>query len=799
LRRRANVFDAVHEPQGGAFGERSAMLHLPPDRLGRVLAGLRNAAPAFGLLAADPSLRGAMQALTAGADAVQAGRLPADGLVRPMNALSDMLDALFDGRYPGFSWRALMEGDQVGAEAAGRARQLVVIDPKLDFKAMQPGRAATEAIDQVARELRLAERYGATLRLTGRAPLNDAQFMTLSAGAISQLIGTAVAVLVILVVALRSVRVIAAVFITLAVGFALTAAVGLLLVGAFNLISIAFAILFVGLGADFGIQYAVRYRAERHEIGEISAALYGAARKAGGPLALAAAATTVGFFCFLPTEYRGVAELGEIAGAGMLIAFATTMTLLPALLTVLRPGAEKWPMGFTFFAPADRFLARHRYWVVGGTIGVVLAGLPLLPHIRFDFDPIHLQDQHSDAVTTYRELAGLPELGINAANIVAPSVDRSVREARPLRQVPEVADTRTVLDLIPPDQDAKLAQIQAAAAALRAALYPAAIAPTPSDAEQVAAIRAVATALGRLDRNAHGPTASAAVRLLPLLHRLAEAEPAQREAADSALALPLRRDLERLRNILAAERIGLKSLPPDIARDWVTPDGRARIEILPKGDPNDGTAMRRFAQALVTVAPEAAGIPIQLYQSERTVIRAFIEAGALAVVAIGIILWAALRRVGDVLLTLVPLLVAGLVTLELLVLFGMSLNFANVIALPLLLGVGVAFKIYYIMAWRSGRTNLLQSTLTRAVFFSALTTATAFGSLWLSPQPGLSSMGELMALALCCTMVAAVCFQPALMGPPRRRATPRLPAIAPPALPPARPEPAREKEPTQVG
>jgi hypothetical protein len=315
----------------------------------------------------------------------------------------------------------------------------------------------------------------------------------------------------------------------------------------------------------------------------------------------------------------------------------------------------------------------------------------------------------------------------------------------------------------------------------------------------VAAIRAAATALAGLDRNAHSRAPSAAARLLPLLHRLAEAKPAQRGAVDSALALPLRRDLERLRNMLAAERISLRSLPSDIARDWVTPDGRARIEILPKGEPNDSAAMRRFAQALVRVAPEADGSPIQLYQSERTVIRAFIMAGVLAVVAIGIILWAALRRVGDVLLTLVPLLVAGLVTLELMVLFGMSLNFANVIALPLLLGVGVAFKIYYIMAWRSGRTNLLQSTLTRAVFFSALTTATAFGSLWLSPQPGLSSMGELMALALCCTMAAAVWFQPALMGPPRRRATPRLPAIAPPALLPARPEPAREKEPAQVG
>jgi len=126
-----------------------------------------------------------------------------------------------------------------------------------------------------------------------------------------------------------------------------------------------------------------------------------------------------------------------------------------------------------------------------------------------------------------------------------------------------------------------------------------------------------------------------------------------------------------------------------------------------------------------------------------------------------------LRRFGDVLLTIIPLLMAGVVTMELMVLLGMKLNFANIIALPLLLGVGVAFKIYYIMAWRAGQTGLLQSSLTRAVMFSALTTATAFGSLWLSSHPGTSSMGKLMALALVTTMAAAVLFQPVLMGPPR--------------------------------
>ena len=148
-------------------------------------------------------------------------------------------------------------------------------------------------------------------------------------------------------------------------------------------------------------------------------------------------------------------------------------------------------------------------------------------------------------------------------------------------------------------------------------------------------------------------------------------------------------------------------------------------------------------------------------------VRAFIEAGLFAFVSIALLLWIVLRRLADVALTLIPLLVAGVVTLEICVLIGLKLNFANIIALPVLLGVGVAFKIYYIMAWRAGQTGLLQSALTRAVICSAMTTATAFGSLWLSSHPGTSSMGKLLALSLVCTLAAAVLFQPALMGPPR--------------------------------
>jgi predicted RND superfamily exporter protein len=204
-----------------------------------------------------------------------------------------------------------------------------------------------------------------------------------------------------------------------------------------------------------------------------------------------------------------------------------------------------------------------------------------------------------------------------------------------------------------------------------------------------------------------------------------------------------------------------------VARDWLARNGKARVQVLPNGDQEDVATLRRFASAILAEAPTASGAPIALEQAADTVVQAFAEASGLALISIAILLWLVLRRIGDVLLTLIPLVLAAILTLEISVLIGLELNFANIIALPLLLGVGVAFKIYYIMAWRAGKTDLLQSTLTRAVIFSAMTTGAAFGSLWLSDQPGISSMGKLMALALACTLAAAVLFQPVLMGPPR--------------------------------
>src|SRR6185295_932592 len=202
-------------------------------------------------------------------------------------------------------------------------------------------------------------------------------------------------------------------------------------------------------------------------------------------------------------------------------------------------------------------------------------------------------------------------------------------------------------------------------------------------------------------------------------------------AVETAFIPPLKTALDGLRALISAQRVTLANLPADLKRDWVAPDGRARVQVTPRGDGTDTEALRAFANAVLVVEPQALSGPISILESSRTVIRAFLEAGAWALISITILLWVTLRRFSDVLLTLIPLLLAGVVTLEICVLIDLPLNFANIIALPLLLGVGEAFKLYYIMAWRAGQTGLLQSALTRAVMFSAMTTATAFGSLWL--------------------------------------------------------------------
>ncbi len=766
LTTRPDLFESVTRPDSGPYFDQVGLMFEPVAGVQRSIGGLMKSEPFLAALASDPSLRGVMDAFAYVNRGVRSGAGTFDDFARPVVVLSGALEDVLAGRQSFFSWQALFSGNKPDPR---QLRHFLSIKPILDYAALQPGLVPSNFIRQSAKQLGLTPQNGVNVRLTGPVPLADEEFSTVKEG--SGLNGALTALIVLFIIwrALRSARIVLAVAIGVIVGLCVTAAVGLLMVKALNLISIAFAVLFVGIGVDFGIQFSVRYRQERYTHPDFQTALRSAAVRAGRPLALAAAATTCGFYSFLPTDYRGVSELGLIAGTGMIIAFFSSVTVLPALLTVLKPPAEQEGVGYKFLAPVDEFLAKHRYAVVIGTLAVALAGTPLLAHLRFDFNPLNLRAKDTEAVMTLDDLTHSHDPAANAIDILTPNLDATKPLVAKLEKLPEVASVLTLNSLVPTDQDKKLPIIEHAAKFLLPLFDPTRRIDPPSDADDIAAMNAAALQFDMTTKGLNGPGVDAARHLADLMRQLASAPPEKRVAARALLLPPLNVMLEQLHRSLEAKPTTVADIPLSLKRDWVSADGQALISVAPAGDQDDNDVMKRFAKAVEAVAPNATGEPIAIQESSDTVIRAFIEAGIWALLSISVLLFIVLRRVTDVLLTLVPLLLAGLVTLELTVLLHMPLNFANIIALPLLLGLGVAFKIYFVMAWRAGTTNLLQSSLTRAVFFSAMTTATAFGSLWLSHHPGTSSMGKLLAMSLVTTLCAAVLFQPALMGPPRKK------------------------------
>ena len=757
-------FESVQPLGSGEFFEKNALLFLPTADVARFTGQFQSAAPLIEIMAGDPSLRGLTGALETGLSGVRRGQVTLDGTARPFSMVAQTIESVLNTGSGSFSWRELVSDNPL---TDSDRRNFIQFKPILDFNALEPGKTATDAIRQAARDLDLAGKFDARVRLTGPVPIANEEFATVQDGAVRNGIGTVLIVLLILWMALHSSKIILAVFVNLFVGLSITTAVGLMMVGSLNLLSIAFAVLFVGLGVDFGIQFSVRYRSERFKDDDLPAALAKAGAYCAIPLSLAAMATAAGFLSFLPTDYKGVSELGQIAGVGMLVAFVTSITVLPALLDLLNPAGEKEPVGYAFLAPVDHFLEKHRIAIIVGTLVLVVAGLPLLYYLRFDFNPIHLRNPKVESIATFLDLRSDPNTGANAVNVMAADEDAARQIEARLARVPEVLRTMSLDSFVPDDQPAKLKLIRQGAEILNPAINPDSIDAPPSDAENVAALKDSAESLRKVAGDHKGPGAATAKRLAEALTKVAEANQPMRDKVQASFVVPLQIALSQLRNAVQAQPVSLQTLPPEMVNSWKTQDGQIRVEALPRGDPTDNDTLRKFASAVLAAEPLAVGGPISILKSGDTVVKAFIQAGGWALLSISLLLWLTLQRITDVLLTLVPLLVAGAITLEICVLIKLPLNFANIIALPLLLGVGVAFKIYYVTAWRAGHTNLMQSALTRAIFFSALTTATAFGSLWLSNHPGTASMGKLLVMSFVVTLAAVLLFQPALMGKPR--------------------------------
>ncbi len=760
LGERTDLFRSVRRPDAREFFRHNGLLFLPVDELQSTADRLIEAQPMIGSLAVDPSLRGLFSAINLALEGVARGEADISRLDRAFGLLAAAVESSLAGTPRPLSWQTFLTGR---APRPQELRRSVLVQPKLDFAELASGSKATEAVRQAATELNLTPENGVRVRLTGPVALNDEEFTSVAAGIGVASLLTVLLIGLILFLALGSVRLILAIALTLAAGLAATTTFALAAVGTLNLISVAFAVLFVGIGVDFGIQFAVRYREERYHAKDHAAALRRAAAGISAPLLLAAATTAAGFFSFLPTAYAGVSELGLIAGAGMIIAVLLSLSLLPALLTLLKPGGETASVGYRWTAGMDRFLLRRRRRVLLAALGLGALG----QYLQFDFNPLNLKNQETESMATLNDLMRDPATTPYVIHFLQPSLEEAAGLADKIEPLPEVSRVLTLASFVPEQQEKKLAIIDDLSQFLGPTLSPPEIAPPPRPEEVLSVLRETVERL----RTA-APEDAAAKRLADALDQVVRRGPDSVPPLAESLLARLAGRLDGLRLALEAEPVSLDTLPADLVGDWIAADGRAKVEVVPSGNSRDNQTLVRFVQAVRRVAPEISGPPAAIQESAQTIVRAFMTAGIAALFAITLLLLLVLRRIQDVLLVLAPLALASVLTVATCVLVGLQINFANVIALPLLLGIGVSFAIYFVMNWRAGRADPLQSGTARAVLFSALTTVTAFGSLALSAHPGTASMGALLTIALGYTLVAVFVVLPALLGPPPEGAKP---------------------------
>jgi hopanoid biosynthesis associated RND transporter like protein HpnN len=764
------LFTSVTRPDGGPFFDKNGLMLLPVADVQNLSDSMIKAQGLIGNIAADPSLRGLANTLSVFLEGVKRGDAQRSDIAPALTAIGTAVDENLDAAKPlrPMSWQSTLTGRKPSSTDLQR---FIQAKPVLDFTSLTPGKAATDFIRQSAADLGLTPDNGVTIKLTGDVPLNDEQFATVSQGLGVSLVVAMVLVALLLYGALKSVRMALAILATLVIGLLATAAFAAVAVHTLNLISVAFAILFVGIAVDFGIQFSVRYRTQRNRIDDFPKALDSTAHLVGPALLLAALAASSGFFSFLPTAYRGVSELGIIAGVGMIIAVFFNLTLLPALMTVMNLRPEPKPVGFRVLAGLDNFLLRRRRLVLGVTGVLGIGAIALLPLLKFDFNPLNLMDPHTEAVSVMMELMKNPDTTPNTIEVLSPTLAEAGRQADKLSKLPEVSRAVTLLSYIPEDQPAKLAILQDTASLIGPILDPPNIKPPPSAAEMRAALAKCAVAL----RAVVPPDAkdSPELRLAVAFDKAIASPDAVLQRLQTVLLSGLTNELRQLRLTLSATKVTMADLPPELVRSWVAPDGTARAEIFPAGDANNNDVLRKFVAAVRAIVPDATGTPVSIQESSQTIVHAFLTAGILATIGITILLAITLRRVYDVAVALAPLLLAALFTLATTVIIGMPLNFANIIALPLLLGIGVAFDIYFVMNWRAGRDNPLQSGTARAIVFSALTTTSAFGSLVLSSHPGTSEMGRLLSIEMFYTLACVLLIMPALLGAPKARRSSR--------------------------
>lgn len=821
LKANPDLYVDVFALDADPFFRRNGLLFLDTEQVRKLSDALLQAQPFLGTLAHEPSLHSLFTLLQR---AVSSPEAQGFDLAPALKHIGDSIDGAARGRSRQMSWQDLTN---TGIPDLGNPRRrFIEINPRLDFSEMLPAQDAIDGVRDLAAGLHLDAAHHLKVRLTGPVALEHEELVSAGSGAILALGVGFVLMIAMLFLALRRWQLVVAAVFTLFYGLVATATFAAATVGHLNMISVVFGVLYIGLGIDYALYLCMQYRERLRAATNASAALTQSARDVGSFLVVCALTTSIGFFAFIPTAFTGIAELGLISGAGMFISLLLSLSLLPALIALLpmgasaaeaaaraaiereakaaagkprSPAAASGKHAAEHEAPVEAgsrvklllnrgmaFLVNLPYahtrsiWIAAGVLGA--GALALAPFVRFDYDPLNLRDPHTESVSTFRDLLKDPSVPTLTLSLITSGAPQAATEAAKLGKLPLVKQTLSLADFLPSDQAAKLAIIED----LNFALGPD-LAGTPpdkyvgddkADLQALEDLRAALTqVIGAREDDLAKALKTLNDDLIAFDAAYSAVDPDERpkmlaRLRDNLLgALPSM--LASLHDSLQASAFTQKDLPPDLLHRWVSEDGHYRVDIWPRQVLDTPAALQGFVDQVRAAEPGVAGAPIEYLESGHAVVKSFQQAFAFSVVAITVLLLILLRSFADMLLVLVPLVLAGLLTLAGSVLFRVPFNFANVIALPLILGVGVDYGVYIVQNGRAAATseiNLLKTASARAVFYGALITVANFGNLALSSHPGTRSMGIILSVGLAMTLFCSLILLPGLLAARARRA-----------------------------
>ncbi|MDO9104101.1 MAG: MMPL family transporter [Methylovulum sp.] len=765
-------FDSVYTPNDNAFFRRNGLLYLDLDDLQNLSATMSEAQPFIGRISQETHLGGFFSILD---DALTSSDgntdLPID-LPSLINKVSAALHTSVNNGDALLSWEELIASKKIAAKSS-----FIIVRPKLDYTQIRPAKNAIDVMRKAVNDIQEPGLPAVKVWITGEVGLEDDELSGMSTGTFTASLFSVVLVLGILLLAYRSVFLTLATLITLALGMILCGAFAALAVKELNLISVAFAVSNIGLGVEYAIHFCLRYRDNLgHHLGR-DKAIRGTLISTSPSLLLCAGTTAIGLYAFIPTDYKGVSELGLLAGTSLFICLFVTLTVLPVLLKIIPVQLSHLPVaqetGFIRLPEKLAGFTLHFAKPITIVVGILaLISSVLVTDVQTDFNPVNLRDPNTDSVIAFKHLIKDKDNTPMTLTVLAKDENAAKALQKKLGSLASVDKTVSFFDFLPADQDEKLAVIEEMALTLGLNLkkFPA----LKSDYDPVDSIQHL---IKTIDQVLPKQTDAKEINILTgfkaeLQGMLVELDTRQQtsrrlflDKVQSTLLGTLPGVMNDLLTGLDARGLVLNDIPADIRERWLSKDGWYRIQIYAKKDLNDLTNLEAFITDVQSVAPETTDLPIMYWESMKAVVGAFEQAITIALITIALVLYGIRRNITDTLLIMTPLMLAGLFTMASTVITHTPINFANIIALPLLLGFGVDNGIHMVEKLRhslSEKQNIYQSSTARAMFYGALTTSSSFAGLAFSPHQGIASMGLVITIGIFWIMTSTFVILPAL-------------------------------------